>query len=169
MHCINEVPSDSHIHEQPDGTTHILHPSLPNGLRVIPECDTRNGTWAVLVPRAHAVDAKAAARVGGPATSGDAGRLQLPPDYNGWLQYTAYEDAKGFDAFLGYFSVPDVPKKVPQVLYLFTGLQNINWIPKVDPMPSAAFDMSGPESFPWVILAATVLGTVVFVSLMKVA
>ena len=33
----------------------------------------------------------------------------------------------------------------------------------------AAFDTSGPESFPWVILAATVLGTVVFVSLMKVA
>ena len=148
-HCIHTVPSDSHIHEQPDGSTHVLHPSLDGGRRVIPECDTQDGAYAVLVPRAHAEDAQQAALVGYKNTTTAAAapsrrRLQLPPDYNGWLQYTAYEDAAGFDAFLGYFSVPDVPKKVPQVLYLFTGLQNIDWIPKHDPMPSAAFDIIQP-------------------------
>mmetsp|Transcript_2356 Transcript_2356/g.4864 ORF Transcript_2356/g.4864 Transcript_2356/m.4864 type:complete len:309 (-) Transcript_2356:35-961(-) len=70
----------------------------------------------------------------------------LPTDYDGWTAYTAYQtpDAAGFDAFLGYFSVPDLPKSTPQVLYLFTGLQNIDWIPKVDPMPKTAFDIIQP-------------------------
>lgn len=87
----------------------------------------------------------------------------------GWLEYTAFEDPKGLDTFLGTFSVPDVPKDVPQVLYLFTGLQNIkcdhcsraphhtrclivccgacasvSWIPKVDPEPSTDFDIIQP-------------------------
>ena len=38
----------------------------------------------------------------------------------------------------------DVPKSEPQILYLFPGLQNIDWIPKVDPMPSQAFDIIQP-------------------------
>jgi hypothetical protein len=48
----------------------------------------------------------------------------LPADYNGWLAYTAFDlSAKSatFDAFLGYFSVPNAPQQDPQVLYLFTG------------------------------------------------
>ena len=52
-HCIHTVPSDSHIHEQADGTTHVLHESLPGGVRVLPECDTHGGAWSVLVKRAH--------------------------------------------------------------------------------------------------------------------
>lgn len=36
------------------------------------------------------------------------------------------------------------PASTPDILYIFTGLQNIDWIPKVDPEPSAAFDIIQP-------------------------
>ena len=59
----------------------------------------------------------------------------LPPNYDGWLQYTEVNTTDlavdtTFDAFTNYMSVPEVPKARPQVLYLFPGLQNIDWIPK---------------------------------------
>jgi hypothetical protein len=56
--------------------------------------------------------------------------LQLPPDYDGWLQYAAFHNASGFDVFTALMSVPDAPKAIPDILYLFPGLQNIDWIPK---------------------------------------
>ena len=78
-------------------------------------------------------------------------RLQrpLPADYDGWLQYTVSNTtdmAKGYDGFYGEMSVPDLPKSRPQILYLFPGLQNIDWIPKVDPEPTAKnpFDIIQP-------------------------
>ena len=40
-----------------------------------------------------------------------------------WEEYTAVKNTDGYDSFLGYFSVPDMPQNDPQVLYLFTGLQ----------------------------------------------
>ena len=72
----------------------------------------------------------------------------------GWLAYTVF-NYTSFDAFLGNFSVPNIPKSTPQVgaaaqtapiifrlahrhaqvIYLFTGLQNIDWIPKARPFP----------------------------------
>jgi hypothetical protein len=39
----------------------------------------------------------------------------------------------GFNSFAGTFSVPDAPAKEPAMLYFFPGLQNVDWIPKVDP------------------------------------
>jgi len=47
--------------------------------------------------------------------------------------YTAFNYTPGFSSFLGDFSVPALPANDPEVLYLFTGLQNIDWIPVVDP------------------------------------
>lgn len=47
--------------------------------------------------------------------------VPLPADYDGWEGYTAYYNAKGFDAFLGDFSVPEKPAQTPDILYLFTG------------------------------------------------
>lgn len=44
---------------------------------------------------------------------------------------------------VGNFSVPDNPKNDPDVLYIFTGLQNVDWIPKVDPIPNV-FDIIQP-------------------------
>lgn len=69
----------------------------------------------------------------------------IAPGYNGWLEYTQAYDKSGYDSFTGYFSVPkDSPTQAPEVLYLFTGLQNIPWIPKVDPKPSKPFDIIQP-------------------------
>jgi len=64
-------------------------------------------------------------------------------DYDGWLAYTTFQDTVGFQSFLGFFSVPQYPQNVPEVLYLFTGLQNVNWIPIVDPEPPV-FDIIQP-------------------------
>ena len=38
----------------------------------------------------------------------------------------------------------DAPEAEPQILYLFPGLQNIDWIPKVDPEPTTPFDIIQP-------------------------
>jgi len=40
--------------------------------------------------------------------------------------------------------VPAEPAIVPDILYLFTGLQNIDWIPVVDPDPTQDFDIIQP-------------------------
>eukprot|EP00048_Salpingoeca_helianthica_P014949 m.224364 g.224364 ORF g.224364 m.224364 type:complete len:318 (-) comp16454_c0_seq1:115-1068(-) len=72
-------------------------------------------------------------------------RNTLPPDYDGWLAYTAFNKSQGFDAFLGNFSVPHIPPRVAHILYLFTGLQNLDWIPLVDPeSQGAGFDIIQP-------------------------
>jgi hypothetical protein len=67
----------------------------------------------------------------------------FPSDYDGWLAYTSYNNVETFDEFLGYFSVPPTPVSTPDVLYVFTGLQNVDWIPKVDPIPPR-FDIIQP-------------------------
>jgi len=69
--------------------------------------------------------------------------IPAPGEYDGWLAYTAYNYPAGISSFLGYFSVPDAPQSDPQVLYLFTGLQNVNWIPIIDPPPNV-FDIIQP-------------------------
>jgi len=69
--------------------------------------------------------------------------LTAPQAYDGWLEYTSFNYSKGIDSFLGYFTVPQKPQSTPQVLYIFTGLQNVDWIPVVDPEP-AVFDIIQP-------------------------
>jgi hypothetical protein len=63
--------------------------------------------------------------------------------YDGWLAYVTYESPSDFDSFFGYFSVPYQPEQTPEVLYLFTGLQNVDWIPIIDPEPDQ-FDIIQP-------------------------
>jgi len=69
----------------------------------------------------------------------------FPADYDGWLAYSSFENTGGvsFDSFLGTFSVPPTPQNTPAVLYVFTGLQNVNWIPKITPAPPN-FDIIQP-------------------------
>ena len=95
----------------------------------VPHCDTRNGTRPMLVTDVSDV-----------AMPDD---RPLPPDYDGWEEYSAWNYPNGLDSFNGYFSVPDVPASDPDILYLFTGLQNINWIPKVSPQQTP-FDIIQP-------------------------
>jgi hypothetical protein len=108
------------------------------------KCDT--GGLPLFLEEARAPAAAAAAAAPAGALRGQGRALQLPPDYDGWLQYAAWDDTAGTgpDAFLGSFSVPAVPIETPDVLYYFTALQNVDWIPKVDPMPQGAFDIIQP-------------------------
>ena len=136
-HCVHEVPEGAHHIEQQDGSTHVFesHEHQESGRKpslVIPRCDRRDkraGHEGEILP---VLRRNAVANVTG---------TPLPPDYDGWLQYTAVNVSTagisgGFDAFTNIMSVPDLPKRRPQILYLFPGLQNIDWIPKVDPEPT---------------------------------
>ena len=127
-HCLHEVPSGSHVETLDNGGREVRD---SEGLLLmrIPPCDTKGGKYPILRKSAQE----------------DEG---LPSDYDGWLQYTALNVSRlglqgGFDAFTNVMSVPDVPSEMPAVLYLFPGLQNIDWIPKVDPEPSF-FDIIQP-------------------------
>lgn len=51
---------------------------------------------------------------------------------DGWQVWTAFNNANNvsFDSFLGNFNVPEAPSDFSgEILYLFTGLQNDNWLP----------------------------------------
>jgi len=71
-----------------------------------------------------------------------------PEIYDGWTEYTEFDIASNpnntFDIFIGNMSVPDMPAQAPQVLYIFPGLQNIDWVPVVDPDPTGPFDIIQP-------------------------
>ena len=144
--CVNEVPSGTSSRRAPGGG---LEATLPDGtVRTFPSC----GGVLPVRPGAAAFNRTTGRRSGllgavpgaGSAASNDK-KDGLPADYNGWLAYTVSKaTGAAYDAFLGSFSTPDAPKEVPQILYLFTGLQNINWIPKADPDPTVDFDIIQP-------------------------
>ena len=82
---------------------------------------------------------------GGDVKNDDPTPNPLPPDYDGWLQYAAFNNTAGFDSMTNKMSVPDAPSSRPQILYLFPGLQNIDWIPAITPEPMKAhFDIIQP-------------------------
>jgi len=124
--CVHEVPSGTHLTKL---ETRELLATYPDGTEVVlPLCKSTNGE-----PVFHT---NPSAIPGSPAM------------YDGWTEYTEFnvsvDSTSTFDSFLGNFSVPDKPASPPQVLYIFTGLQNINWIPVVDPDPSGPFDIIQP-------------------------
>ena len=133
--CVHEIPSGSATEELANGDTVVTPPS--GAKYTIPKCDTSK--YPLRRPK--------------PASFQRIGGTPLPPDYDGWLQYTALNISQvglagGFDAFTNVMSVPDLPSAEPQQLFLFPGLQNTNWIPKVDPEPSSSnpFDIIQPVS-----------------------
>jgi len=116
--CLHRMPNNAHIEENEDGDVFIHSPT--GTVSLVPKCDFKK------------LSKKASA--------------EAPLTYDGWLAYTTYQTSNqsGFDTFLGYFSVPTTnPTYYPQVLYIFTGLQNVDWIPIVDPEPSV-FDIIQP-------------------------
>lgn len=133
-HCLHEVPNGAVSRGQPDGSTEV---TAPNGdVTIIPKCDTRGGLDPLF-------------RSSSPEAPSD--KLSgLPPNYDGWLQYTALNVSRlglkgGFDAFTNVMSVPDKPQRPADILYFFPGLQDIDWIPKVDPEPTRPiFDIIQP-------------------------
>jgi len=110
---VHEVANGAHIRDMGDGRV-IIHDPLIGQVSALQSCN-----------KSFAVSRKS------------------PYEYDGWLAYTTYQHSSGIGKFLGYFSVPNNPQSDPQVLYLFTGLQNVDWIPIVDPTPEV-FDIIQP-------------------------
>jgi hypothetical protein len=58
----------------------------------------------------------------------------------GWQVWTTYQSSttQGFTAFLGYFTIPNAPASSwgDQTLFMFTGLQNENWVPGPNAPPA---------------------------------
>jgi len=131
--CVHEVPSGTELRQihTPDGEdTGAMEALLPDGTsRILPKCDTSR--HPMFQPRLHG---------GRRRTNGG----KQPFAYDGWLEYTAINGNSSFDIFLGDMSVPQNPASPPEVLYIFTGLQNIDWIPVVDPDPTVPFDIIQP-------------------------
>jgi hypothetical protein len=117
-HCVHEVPSGSNVFEIEGGGGTVVQPPYEPSY-VIPKCIGAAGSPVLR----------------------RAGNSSLPPNYDGWLQYTVLNvdwvgANQSFDAFTSVMSVPDMPKQQPDMLYFFPGLQNQDWIPKVDPEPT---------------------------------
>jgi len=159
--CVHRVPSGAHaVEDSVSGRLH-LHDAEGTFLRAIPRCEeqaTRPLFERDLLAR-RAAEAAAASHLPRivlqedvPTAPRRRGRHLLqdfPPDYDGWEAYTMWQStgAPGspgdIAAFLGNFSVPDAPKSMPDILFIFTGLQNVDWIPKVDPLVPG-FDIIQP-------------------------
>jgi hypothetical protein len=126
-HCVHEVPSGTHLKGLP--SREILA-TYPDGTEVVlPLCKGPNGEPVLHTNRSAVPGA--------------------PEVYDGWTTYTEFDvSSQGatatFDKFIGNMSVPNLPAAVPQVLYIFPGLQNINWVPVVDPDPTGPFDIIQP-------------------------
>lgn len=137
--CVHTVPSGSHIRSLPDHTQHV---SLASGAfhSIIPQCDTSTHT---LFESTTQSSSSPSSFLSSPLTPNDD---PFPADYDGWTAYTAFKSPTGnFDSFLGTFSVPDAPTSTPDILYIFTGLQSVDWIPKRDPIqPAGVFDIIQP-------------------------
>jgi len=125
--CVHNVPSGSVIEEERDEN------DLITGRRIV----RKNNHVVEIVPRCDTTEFPFFETI---SPSDDP---PFPPDYDGWLVYTAFNTSSGFDTFLGDFTVPDAPASPPDVLFLFTGLQNIDWVPKRDPNPDG-FDIIQP-------------------------
>jgi hypothetical protein len=87
----------------------------------------------------------AAAAAASAAAATTALGASFPSSYEGWQTYTSWKNPGGdIASFVGLISTPmDDPAKRALVVYIFTGLQNTNWIPIVDPEPPV-FDIIQP-------------------------
>jgi len=146
--CVHSVPSGSTLRENKNGLLDVI---LQDGKfqRTIPKCDKSKNKLPMfdISFKKRTVGARPPPRGDHLRHGNMTGIITDPPvfpaDYDGWLAYTAWHDPTGIDAFLGKFSVPDAPAQYPDVMYIFTGLQNIDWIPIRDPNPDG-FDIIQP-------------------------
>jgi len=107
--CIHRVPSGSSINSE-SGRTIVTKPD--GSLLQIPKCDHQP-----VFPQSNSSQDFAA----------------------GWQAWTTYQSSNpaGLSSFLGYFTIPNNPLEVDgQTLFMFTGLQNYNWIPGPNSPPA---------------------------------
>ena len=107
--CVHAVPSGSELVDDGDAMAVVL-----NGRVVAKHPHCLGATKTPVMAAALAGD-KASGSLRGPPTLQRG--LQLPPDYDGWIEYTAANVSDTYDAFLGFFSVPNTPPSVCSVLH----------------------------------------------------
>lgn len=147
--CITAgLPSGATVEPAQDGSATVWHEGSAI-LKVAP-CDTSMAPAAVDPALILQGGAEEEVRLLGRSRSGKkvsrarAGKGGiLPPNYDGWQTYAQFQNPSGINSFLGSFSVPDIPVNTPSMDFIFTGLQNIPWIPKVQPEPHF-FDIIQP-------------------------
>jgi len=120
--CMHQVPRHSHIVETTDQTRVIF----PDGTEIVlPKCSKPNLRPGSLSKK----------------------RVGDSPD-DGWQVWTAFNNINNvtFDSFVGYFNVPTTPSNWDGgILYMFTGLQNDNWVPIPGEWPTPpGFDIIQP-------------------------
>jgi len=119
-YCVHKVPSGSKIHRERGGNVIVTHDSIKNFKMFFPvqkDCKQHHHNQML--------------------------KKRNEEQYKGWLAFTSWYYPAGIGSFVGNFSVPVFPQSDPTVLYLFTGLQNVDWIPIVDPKPPV-FDIIQP-------------------------
>jgi len=123
--CMRQVPSGTHIITTAEQTVAIFP---DESVHVIPKCPKKT------IPNA-------------PKTKKSTIAQRDSPD-DGWQVWTAFNnnDNVTFDSFLGKFSVPQSPQNWDGgILYMFTGLQNDNWVPVNGEFPTPpGFDIIQP-------------------------
>jgi len=116
--CIHGVRSGSVLTNEKDHVV-VTHPDFPNEIERIPRCKKHNS-----------YKKKSSNDVG--VVNGD-----------GWQQYVKYQ-TNNITEFLGMWIVPDAPADFAAgVLFTFTGLQNIDWVPP-NADPKGPFDIIQP-------------------------
>lgn len=104
------------------GGFHVEHDSLEGKAMVIPACN---------------MTATPLASSGKPSTGKE-------PFHGGWQVYAKQQPTGDVASFVGSWNVPDAPKKYTgQTVFLFTGMQNIDWVPP-DDGPKSKFDIIQP-------------------------
>jgi len=115
--CIHNLPDGVDVLENDDGT-HLV--STGKIVKTIPKCPYKT------IPIARRNSSNSASK-------------NIPKGFaGGWQAWTTAKSAAAtWDSFIGYFTIPNNPKNFNyQLLYMFTGLQNLNWIPGPDAPPA---------------------------------
>jgi len=125
--CAHEVPHGSHVTHHDEGGFTVV-PEQGEVLRIAPCNETQRGAVR-----------------GGSRSNETGGAFK-----GGWQVYTKQDFSStpvgtvGVHSFVGAWNVPDAPKTYTgQTVFLFTGLQNMDWVPP-DDGPKGKFDIVQP-------------------------
>jgi len=120
--CVHRVKSGSDVHRTATEVGNLQVVQEDGSVHNIPKC-----RYPVVAPKAK--------------SNSTVRQNQFAPGWQVWTTYQSKTTA-GFTKFLGYFTIPDAPGDSwdDQTLFMFTGLQNENWIPGPNSPPA-------PEDF----------------------
>lgn len=138
--CVHAAPDGAHVRVE-GGVVKVFDGETGAALSARRSCGS--GAWPTdaerLRGRRHRHSRSTAASRDMPAGGWDDDK----GDGSGWQAYVKQDTGNATDALLGQWTVPPDPAEEAQTLFLFTGLQNIDWVPP-NPPPDGAFDIIQP-------------------------